>query len=124
MTDLPQHPPVDGLVLDANLHLLDRQLLDRDDIPSSVVDDILLDEPDDGPPVIAALVLGSGLVSRFFGGHPPVARLHTVPWRDVSEIKAAIHLGISREDIDALWRERWLRDHVIAHIPGGRSAAE
>jgi hypothetical protein len=124
MTDLPRHPGIDGRVVDATLHLLDRQLLDRDGIPSSVVDDLLLDERKDGPPVIASLVLGSGIVSRFLGGHPPLHRLFEVPWRHVSEIKSAIHLGISREDIDALWRERWLRTHVIAKIPGGRDAAE
>lgn len=124
MTDLPRLPGIDGRVVDATLHLLDRQLLDRDGIPSSVVDDLLLDEREDGPPVIASLILGSGIVSRFLGGHPPLHRLFEVPWRHVSEIKSAIHLGISRDGIDALWRERWLRDHVIARIPGGRDAAE
>lgn len=38
-----------GTLIDARLHLLDRQVLDRDDVPVTVVDDLALSGPADRP---------------------------------------------------------------------------
>jgi hypothetical protein len=38
----------------------------------------------------------------------------------IAEIGVLIRLATSAEDEDAGWTERWLRDRVIRHIPGGR----
>lgn len=118
--DLPRHPAQDGRLIDANLHLLDRQLLDRDGRPVLAVGDVEMDRTDSGRLVITCLVLGSGLTARFFGADRPVSTRETMAWDAVTEIDAAISTDADRDDIPGLWIERWWRDHVIGRIPGGR----
>lgn len=115
---LPTHP-VRGRVLDANLHLLDRSIQDVDGRPAAFVADLELRRDGDDV-VIADLVAGSGLLERFFGGHTPSRLLHRIPWSDVAEVGTRIVLGVSAERHEVLWVERWVRDHVIARIPGSR----
>jgi hypothetical protein len=118
--------------LDAQLHLLDRQVLDVAGIPVAVVDDLeLSDVPAGGelpvdtpPPVITALLSGPVLGTRIFGGRPPKSRRHRTPWTAVSKVGVVISLAIPGETTDLTWTERWVRDHVIARIPGGRHDPE
>jgi hypothetical protein len=114
--------------LDAQLHLLDRQVLDVDGVPIAVVDDLELSEipagqeipPDTPPPVITALLSGPALATRIFGGRPPESRMLRTPWVAIREIGVVIKLSVGRDTQDLFWTERWVRDHVIGHIPGGR----
>jgi hypothetical protein len=134
MTDTPLEPlgAYAGQVLDAELHLLDRQVLDRDDVPVVTVDDLeLTDIPFDEPieagtpaPVIANLLSGSALWTRMFGGRPPRSRLHRIPWTDVERVDVVVSLGVTGESLDVTWVERWARDHIVARIPGGRHDPE
>lgn len=130
MPELPAYE-CPGQVLDLNLHILDRQVLDNDDVPIGHVDDVEVEGIEPGhtldpgsPPVVTNLVLSSGLLPRMFGGRPPSTRLHRVPWSAVSNIGTAIELGQPGSAFDVTWPERWARDHVIRHIPGGRHAPE
>ncbi len=130
MPELPQHD-VAGRVLDLDLHILDRQVLDNADVPIGHVDDVEVagvergrELDPDSPPVVTNLVLSSDLLSRVFGGRPPESRLHRVPWSAVSAIGTAIDLGEPGSSFDVTWPERWVRDQVIARIPGGRHAPE
>jgi hypothetical protein len=130
MSELPRHE-FSGRVLDLNLHLLDRQVLDNDDVPIGHVDNVEVGGPDpgttldpDAPPIVTNLVLNSGLWARIFGGRPPSSRLHRVPWSAVSQIGTAISLGEPGSSYDVTWPERWVRDKVIARIAGGRHAPE
>jgi sporulation protein YlmC with PRC-barrel domain len=123
-------PPRAGL-LDARLHLKDRQLLDDDGARVGIVDDLELSDIEFGdvaagsrPPRVAGVVCGHVLATRIFGGKPPQSRLQTIPWRLVAAIATVIRLQPTDMAFDALWVEHWLRDHVIAHIPGGRHAAQ
>jgi hypothetical protein len=114
--------------LDAQLHLLDRQVLDVDGVPIAVVDDLELSEipagqeipPDTPPPVITALLSGPALATRIFGGRPPESRMLRTPWLAIREVGVVIKLSVGRDTQDLFWTERWVRDHVIGHIPGGR----
>lgn len=124
MSDLPQHPTRDGQLLDANIHLLDRSILDTDEMPTSVVDDVEIDVRDGSRPVIASLILGSGIVSRFYGSHPPDQQRYRVPWHHVASIGSAVRLSIPRSEVDIVWFERWLRTKVVGRIPGGRHDPE
>ncbi|TXL60912.1 hypothetical protein [Aeromicrobium terrae] len=124
MTRLPPHPAKDGKVLDANVHLLDRLVVDRNDEPVSVVSDLELESEDGGRPRIANLVLGSAIVSRFLGGHPPKHHLDRMAWRKVAALDTVVHLRVDRSELDVIWFERWLRRHVIGRIPGGRRDPE
>jgi len=119
-------------VLDARLHVLDRQLLDRDGEPVTTVDDLELDgiepgaqiERDAPRPRVAAILTGADLATRIFGGRPPSSRRVRIPWRLVAEVGTALRLGVSGDSLDATWAERWVRDHVIGRIPGGRHDPE
>ncbi|MDQ0665330.1 sporulation protein YlmC with PRC-barrel domain [Arthrobacter ulcerisalmonis] len=125
---LPPVPHVAGRILDAQLHLLDRQVLDHDGVPVTTVDDLEVSGPalDVGippgtePPVITALLTGAVLGTRIFGGRPPSSRLIRIPWKDVADVGVVVRLGVSGEPLDARWVERWVRDKIIARIPGGR----
>ncbi|MEU4360579.1 hypothetical protein [Promicromonospora sp. NPDC023987] len=142
---LPE-PPQPGRVLDARLHLLDRQVLDVDGTPVCTLDDLELDvvagsrpaagpdrspgsgdqPPIDGsvPVVITALLTGPVLGTRVFGGRPPVSRWHRLPWSHVTDLSSAVHLGVSGSRFDATWLERWVRNHIIGRIPGGNHDPE
>lgn len=125
---LPKAPGVGGRILDAQLHLMDRQVLDHDGVPVTTVDDLEVSGPavdvEIAPgapaPVITALLTGSVLGTRIFGGRPPSSRLIRIPWKDVAEVGVVVRLGVKGEPLDASWVERWVRDKIIARIPGGR----
>jgi hypothetical protein len=131
MTDLPNIPHR-GRLLDARLHLLDRQLLDDDDNPVGIVDDVELtdfDMDEDIPvgaqaPKVTALLSGHVLATRIFGGEPPRSRLQEIPWNLVARVGAVVKLKPTDTVFDVGWVERWLRERIIKHIPGGRHAAE
>ena len=130
MTEKPQYleEHYAGRVLGADLHLLDRQVLDVDGEPVVAVDDVEttfvpFDEPLDAnadPPVIVALLSGPVLGTRVFGGRPPDSRMCRIPWRVVAKVGTAIELGVQSDSLDASWTERWVREHIIGRIPGGR----
>ena len=117
-----------GRMLDAQLHLLDRQVIDVHGIPITTVDDLELadvpyqqDIPPGTPaPEICALLSGSVLGTRIFGGRPPVSRLQRIEWSDIADIGVTITLTIGGENLDLTWTERWVRDRIIGRIPGGR----
>jgi hypothetical protein len=121
-------PPVAGRILDAQLHLLDRQVLDNDGVPVTTADDLELNgpaldvalAPGTPAPLLTALLTGPVLATRIFGGRPPSSRLIRIPWKDVAEVGVVIRLGVGGGSLDAGWVERWIRDKVIARIPGGR----
>jgi hypothetical protein len=132
MTDFEPPPPSAGQVLDAQLHLLDRQVLDSNGVPVTTVDDVeISDIPLDTPiepgtpaPTITALLTGPVLATRIFGGRPPRSRWERIPWADVSDIGIVLTLGVDADSLDLTWTERWVRDHIIARIPGGRRDPE
>ncbi|WP_345801433.1 hypothetical protein AAIB33_18540 [Microbacterium sp. AZCO] len=132
----PQHPlewyrDVGGRAVDARLHLLDRQILDRDGVPVSTVDDVELGglEGEEGwdaehPPVVVAVLVGTVLLPRIFGGHVPRSRWERLSWDVVARLGSAIDLTAKADDLEATWFERWVRDRIIGRIPGGRHAPE
>lgn len=132
MTTLPPPPPAAGRVLDAQLHLLDRTVLDRNQVPVTTVDALEITDielgtplpPGTPAPVITALLSGPVLGTRIFGGRPPRSRLERIPWSDISDIGVVLTLGVDGDSLDLTWVERWVRDKIIARIPGGRHDPE
>ncbi len=127
----PDSASVAARLIDARLHLLDRQVLDRRGLPVTTVDDIALSEipagplPEDGPsPTITALLSGAFRFTRIFGGRPPTSRLDRISWSDLAEIGTAIRLRAARDTLPVGWFERWAARHVIGKIPGGRHDPE
>ena len=129
--DFPDAPRPSGRLIDARLHLLDRQLFDADDAPVGIVDDLDVDIPMDvdvaasaPAPLVTGILTGQVLATRIFGGRPPRAKLQAIPWRLITKIGTVVQLSADAEDFDSLWLEHWLRDHIIRRIPGGRRAAQ
>ena len=131
MSDLPNMPH-QGRLLDARLHLLDRQLLDDNDDPVGIVDDLEVTDFDmdkdipsgTEPPRVTGLLSGHVIATRIFGGEPPRSRFQEVPWTLVASVDTVVKLKPTDMTFDVSWVERWLRDRIIKHIPGGRHAAE
>jgi len=121
-----------GRLVDARLHLLDRQLLNEHEDPVGIVDDLELsgveldqDVAEGSPaPQVTALLSGRVVATRILGGAPPRSLLQQIPWRLVDSVGVVVTLKQTVETFDVDWVERWLRDHIIRHIPGGRHAAE
>lgn len=117
-SDLPPYP-VRGRVLDADVHLLDRSIEDAGGRPAAFVADAELRRDGDDL-VLGDLIAGSGLLERLFGGHTPARLLHRFAWSDVAQIGTRVVLRLPAGDHEVLWPERWVRDHIVARIPGGR----
>jgi sporulation protein YlmC with PRC-barrel domain len=121
--------PASGRVIDLNLHLLDRQVVDRDGKMICKVDDVEFDRGADGNLYVAAILVGPRALGRRFRGrlgrwvHGIGERLATgdMPRLDmslVSEIGSAIKLGAARKDLDAAPFEDWVQEKIISRIPG------
>jgi len=116
-----------GRIIDAQLHLLDRQILDPSGTPVTTVDDLeLTDVAWNEPlvegaeaPLVENLLSGPVLATRIFGGRPPRSRWHRIAWSHLVEIGVALRIDADGDDFDVRWVERWMRDHVIRRIPGG-----
>jgi hypothetical protein len=121
-----------GRLVDARLHLLDRQLLNEHDDPVGIVDDLELSGVEldrdvaDGSqaPQVTALLSGRVVATRILGGAPPRSLMQQIPWKLVDAVGVVVKLKQTDETFDVDWVERWLRDRIIRHIPGGRHAAE
>lgn len=129
----------DRKVVHAGLHLLDRQLLDRDGVLCGKVDDLELDELDDGSVVVAAVLCGPGALLHRAGGRRLGRWLErfaaaSYPWADgapgrvgferVTKLTDHIELDVSHQDLATFAGERWVRDHVIGHLPGSSARAD
>jgi len=130
---MTKHPSIRaGRLIDAQLHLLDRQVLDRDGVPVTAVDDIELSDVPLGtdlaasspPPVIENLLSGAVLATRIFGGRTPESRWHRIPWTSIRELGIVLSLDAVADDLEPSWPERWVRDRIIGRIPGGRRDPE
>jgi sporulation protein YlmC with PRC-barrel domain len=112
--------------------LLDRQIVDRDGEPVGKVDDVELDVDDAGGPRVAALLLGQQALGRRIGGtlgrwiaaaarrmsEPPDRPPVRIGFDLVAKVDSAVHLSVPRDLLVEPPLEGWLRDHLIARIPG------
>jgi sporulation protein YlmC with PRC-barrel domain len=121
-----------GHGLDANLHLMDRQIVDNDGRMVAKVDDVELEEQADGRIVVTALLTGPGALGPRLGGATGFVTTNTwsrlagragkdpkrIDIGDVSDIATAITLHVSRRTADVDGFELWVRDRLIAAFPG------
>jgi len=123
----------------AALQLLDRQLRDREGTLCGNVDDVELSYDEDERTLYATAILsGPGRLARRKGrrrlGDWLVAFIASttdtgrdpsrIPFRSVRKFGPVIDLAIDAGDVASFATERWVRDHVISHIPGNNHAAE
>jgi hypothetical protein len=130
MTEQPH-----GRVLDVSLHLLDRQVLDRDGQFVCKVDDLELERGSDGALFIAKIMIGPRALGPRLGGRLGVwvrsiaERLSTqaIPTIDlavVDDIGSAVTLSAHTDDLDVAPLEDWTRDHIVSRVPGSRHASQ
>jgi hypothetical protein len=130
---------VAGRVLEAGLHLLDRQLVDRDGRLAGKVDDLELEFPEGGgPPLVTAILAGPGALSRRIGGRfgawlEAVAnrlrdgddrRPASVSFAVVKRIESAVELSVPKAELATDRLESWTSDHLIGKLPGAGDAPD
>jgi sporulation protein YlmC with PRC-barrel domain len=121
----------------AALQLLDRQIVDRDGRMAGNVDDVELEQGDDGTLWVRGLLSGPGtllrrLEARRLGdwlrhaherlreGDDDPAR---IPLARVADIGDHVTVSLRHEEMATSSGERWVRDHLIGRIPGSRHEA-
>jgi hypothetical protein len=123
-----------GRTMWAGLRLLDRQLVTNDGRLAGCVDDLELTASDDGNDLyITAILSGPGALTYRLGAHRLgrwLRRAHAdatatdrpdptrIPFAIVADISAHIELGCSHDEVGSAATEKWVRDHIIDHIPG------
>ena len=127
--------------LSLRLDLLDRQIVDADELPIGRVGDLRLQQGAAGrAPRIAALLTGSealgdrigGFLGRVISGVSRRLRPSddesdptTIPLELVAEVEDQIDLRVRLEDLPYVAPlERWLAEHVIGPLPGSGDARE
>jgi hypothetical protein len=126
------------ITYDANLRLLDRQLVDPDGRMCGKVDDLELRLTPDRVPEVVAILTGPGAWAPRTPGL--LARWTEAVWRRlhpspepgprriaidlVTDIDNAVHLSVSRGEVAGDGPERWTRDHLIGKLPGARHDPE
>jgi sporulation protein YlmC with PRC-barrel domain len=132
--------PSPARVLYANLHLLDRQLIDREGKLCGKIDDLDLEEdPDTGALVVTHLKSGPGALAlrlgwtrvgewleRFTDWAAPIDRPDPVrvPFASVADLGSAVRLGLDRHEVASYASEKWVLDHLIGPIPGSGHDAD
>jgi sporulation protein YlmC with PRC-barrel domain len=122
-----------GRVWDAGLEVLDRQMIDPDGRMAGNVDDLELAFPEGtGAPWVSAVLAGPGALSRRLGGRlgGVVAAVHDrlqdrnlegparISFGTVARIDTAVRLTVGHEDLPTSTFETWVRDRIVAKIPG------
>ena len=111
--------------------ILDKQVVDREETKMGRVDGLVLELREGKPPRIDHIEMGAVVLARRLSprlerwvdrwrrrfGVRKVAR-YKVPWSDVLELTSYhLKLDVGALDTPTFDWERWLRDHVIEHIP-------
>ena len=123
-----------GRMIDAGLHLLDRQILDCDGNMAGKVDDLEFTFPEEGSglPIVAAIFAGPGALARRIGGRlggwieSVHGRLHPhedpgparIPFGVVKHINNHVELSVPKEGLEVERFEAWVREKIIDRIPG------
>jgi sporulation protein YlmC with PRC-barrel domain len=126
-----------GKAYDLALHLLDRQVLDRDGKMVCKVDDLELELDETGRPYVTGILAGPGAVGARIGGQfgewivRAGKRLSTRDDADyparidaglISEIGSAVAIAVPRREVRVAGLEDWVRGHLIERIPGASNA--
>ena len=113
--------------------VLDKQLVDRKQVKMGKVDGLVLELRDNGPPRVAFIEIGSVALARRIGARLGewVSRMgarlggeghrepYRVSWEKVRDVGVDIDLDLDVQDTPVFNWQTWLRDHVVARIPGG-----
>jgi hypothetical protein len=133
--------PKPGRRYDAALQILDRQVVDADNRMVCKVDDLELEQLEDGRIIVTSILTGPGawgermpswigrwalsmwrrLRTGTAGEMPEPGR---IPMSALRGIGSGIELSRTRADLDVEGLEAWVRERVIDKIPGAFRAPE
>ena len=133
---MSEHP--EGRRVLAALDLLDRQIVDAESMMAGKVDDLEFEQSNEGYLYVTTILSGLGALGPRLGGrlgrwftaahrrmHPdPEPGPARISFGVVKRINNHVELTVRREDLENQELEAWVRDHVIAHIPGASHAPE
>ena len=118
--------------LDLARDVLDKQVVDREETKMGRVDGLVLELRGDQPPRVDAIEMGFAVLARRVGPRTErwleklrrrfsvrrTARQH-VPWQKVEDVNPHhVQVDVRLEETPAFDWERWLRNHVVAKVPG------
>ncbi|MEA2573686.1 MAG: hypothetical protein QOH93_984 [Chloroflexia bacterium] len=119
--------------LDLIRDVLDNQLVDLHGRKMGKADGIIIELRKDQPPRLAYIEVGgptlaarlhpklgewvTKLAKRFGEGGEP----YRIPWDKLKAVGIDIKVLVDAEKTSVLAFEQWLRDHVVARIPGGKA---
>lgn len=110
--------------------VLDKRVVDRSRVAVGRVDGIALELRDGLPPRVAYVEVGGEAAMRRLArwlarlaaalrrATPPAGGPTRLPWAVVTAIGREIEADVDAEATPALAVELWLREHVVAKVPG------
>lgn len=111
--------------------VLDRVVVDRNACHLGRVDGLVLELRDGAPPRVAFVEIGGETAARRLAGWlgraaralgrltgSATAGPTRIPWRVVTVVGKNVELDVEAEETTALSLELWLRDRVVAKVPG------
>ena len=111
--------------------VLDNQIVDRHQQKMGKVDGIVVELRNDAPPRLVGLEVGGPTLGRRL--HPRLGRWaaalgrrlgigagepYRIPWEKVRDVGIDIDVDLDADETPVLAWEHWLREHIVAHIPG------
>jgi sporulation protein YlmC with PRC-barrel domain len=129
---------VSARVLDLQRDLLDRQIVDSDGSFLGKVDDLELQQDEQGRLHVTALLLGPGPLSRRLRGRgdgrrrPAGSRsersstrgVRRLDYALVTDVGSAVTVAFPPDAAPVSALESWLRDHIVGRIPGSGHESE
>lgn len=109
--------------------VLDAEVVDGHKQPLGKVDGVVLELRARGRPRVAAIQIGAPVLARRL--RRPVrtivascarrwhAQTLTIPWSKVRDVDMDIEVHLEGQHATSRDWERWLAEHIVAHIPGG-----
>ncbi len=117
--------------LGAMRDLLDKQLVDAENRPIGKVDGLIVQPRGDRPPLVTYIECGGATLSARLPGvlrrimrwlatrlSPKEAAPYRIAMEHVVHLGVNVKLDLDASSTPALASERWVRDHIIARIPG------
>jgi sporulation protein YlmC with PRC-barrel domain len=98
--------------------LLDKQLVDGGENKIGKVDGLVIEVRDGGPPRIAAIETGAGVVLERLGWRTTRHR-YRVAFEKVIDVGVDVTLNVDPQQMPVVQWQDWLRRHVLRWIPGG-----
>lgn len=117
--------------MDLAREVLDQQVVDRHGVHMGKVDGVILEVRDGLPPRVVAIEVGmvtfarrlsarlASWLDRWLSTHGPCTpATFRVPWSKVLAIGVDVRVDLDAAETPAVAWERWIRDRILARIPG------